>query len=102
EARPGNRTLVHHIIAFVRPPGSKWLSEAKPGVAFVPSTKEEKKDSGDKEEKKDGEEKDDIAAGPELRIGFAPGLAPMMLPPGKAKLVKAGSDLVFQMHYTAT
>ena len=39
EARPGNRKLVHHIIAFVRPPGSKWLSEAKPGVPFVPEAK---------------------------------------------------------------
>jgi hypothetical protein len=99
EARPGNRTLVHHIIAFVRPPGSKWLSEAHPGVPFVPGKKEEKKDAEGKEEK---EEKDDIASGPELLIGFAPGLVPMMLPPGQAKLVKAGSDIVFQMHYTAT
>jgi hypothetical protein len=36
EARPGNRALVHHIIAFIREPGSKWLKDAKPGVPFVP------------------------------------------------------------------
>jgi hypothetical protein len=97
EARPGNRKLVHHIIAFVRPPGSKWLSEAKPGVPFVP---EAKKDD-EKKKKKNDEEKDD-AATPELLIGFAPGLVPMTLPSTQAKLVKAGSDFVFQMHYTAT
>jgi hypothetical protein len=97
EARPGNRKLVHHIIAFVRPPGSKWLSEAKPGVPFVP---EAKKDD-EKKKKKNDEEKDD-AATPELLIGFAPGLVPMTLPSSQAKLVKAGSDFVFQMHYTAT
>jgi len=98
EARPGNRKLVHHIIAFVRPPGSKWLSEAKPGVPFVP---EAKKDD-DKKKKKNDEEGDDSAATPELLIGFAPGLVPMTLPSTQAKLVKAGSDFVFQMHYTAT
>jgi hypothetical protein len=98
EARPGNRKLVHHIIAFVRPPGSKWLSEAKPGVPFVP---EAKKDD-EKKKKKNDEEGDDSAATPELLIGFAPGLVPMTLPSTQAKLVKAGSDFVFQMHYTAT
>ena len=35
EARPGNRQLVHHIIAFIREPDSKWLKDAKPGVPFV-------------------------------------------------------------------
>jgi hypothetical protein len=100
EARPGNRKLVHHIIAFVREPGSKWLSEAKPGVPFVPQEKkkDKKKDDGAKKE----EEDDDNASTPELLIGFAPGLVPMTLPPGQAKLVKAGSDFVFQLHYTAT
>jgi hypothetical protein len=97
EARPGNRKLVHHIIAFVRPPGSKWLSEAKPGIPFVP---EAKKDD-EKKKKKNDEERED-AATPELLIGFAPGLVPMTLPSTQAKLVKAGSDFVFQMHYTAT
>ena len=92
---------MHHIIAFVRPPGSKWLSDAQPGVPFVPVKKEEKKESR-REKKKDSEENDDIASGPELLIGFAPGLVPMTLPDGQAKLVKAGSDLVFQLHYTAT
>lgn len=99
EARPGNRKLVHHIIAFVREPGSKWLSEAKPGVPFVPQ--EKKKDKKDDGAKKD-EDDDDNASTPELLIGFAPGLVPMTLPPGRAKLVKAGSDFVFQLHYTAT
>ncbi|MGH9664706.1 MAG: thiol-disulfide isomerase, partial [Bryobacteraceae bacterium] len=32
EARPGNRKIVHHIIAFIREPGSNWLKDAKPGV----------------------------------------------------------------------
>src|SRR5262249_5245232 len=36
----------------------------------------------------------------DLLVGYAPGMAPMELKPGQAKLVRAGSDLVLQMHYT--
>ena len=36
EARPGNKALVHHIIAFIREPGNPWMKDAKPGVPFVP------------------------------------------------------------------
>jgi hypothetical protein len=34
--------------------------------------------------------------------GTAPGDPPMILPPGVAKKIPAGSNLVFQMHYTPT
>jgi hypothetical protein len=87
EARPGNRQLVHHIIAFIREPGSKWLKDAQPGVPFVPK-------------KKDGEKDEGGRAG-DFLAGYAPGTMPVELAPGQAKLVKAGSDIVFQMHYTA-
>lgn len=33
--------------------------------------------------------------------GYAPGSAPQIWKPGQARLVPAGSDLIFQMHYTA-
>jgi hypothetical protein len=33
--------------------------------------------------------------------GFAPGMVPQVWKPGQARLVKAGSYLIFQMHYTA-
>jgi hypothetical protein len=84
EARPGNRAIVHHIIAFVREPGSKWLQDAKPGVPYVP--------------KKGG----DGGGSNEFLVGFAPGSPPEILKPGRAKLLKAGSDIVLQMHYTAS
>jgi len=83
EARPGDRSLVHHIIAFIREPGNPWMKDIKPGVAFVP--------------KKD----DDGGFGGEFLVGYAPGLPPETLKPGQAKLVKAGSDIILQMHYTA-
>ncbi|HYL99372.1 MAG TPA: hypothetical protein VEZ90_10495, partial [Blastocatellia bacterium] len=33
-------------------------------------------------------------------VGWAPGEAPLTLNPGQAKLLKAGSVLIFQVHYT--
>lgn len=97
EARPGSRNVVHHIIAFIREPGSKFLADAKPGVAFIP--KHEERRSG----RREGEaalKEEDQGAPPELLQGYAPGLPPAVLRPGQAKLVKAGSDIIFQMHYT--
>jgi hypothetical protein len=81
EIRPGNRKVVHHVIAFIREPGSKWLSEAVPGMPYIP--------------KKGGSGGSDG-----WLAGYAPGTVPDMLKPGQARLIKAGSDIVFQMHYT--
>lgn len=92
EVRPGNRALVHHVIAFVRPPGSKWLADAEPGVAFVPGRSKRSRNS---------EGGDGGMTGVELLVGYAPGLQPQVAEPGKAKFVKAGSDIVLQLHYTA-
>jgi len=85
EARPTDREHCHHIIAFIREPGSPWMKNAPIGVAFVP---ERGKDGG-------GGGNGDFLA------GYAPGTIPSLMKPGQAKLVKAGSDIVFQLHYTA-
>ena len=82
EVRPGNRALVHHVIAFVRPPGSKYMKGALPGIPFVP---------------KEG----DQGGANEFLVGYAPGMIATRLQPGRAKMVKAGSDIILQMHYTA-
>ena len=63
---PGNRTVVHHAIVFIRPPdGSEFR-----GVGWLG--------------------------------GFVPGQRSVLLQPGLARRVPAGSKLVFQMHYTPT
>jgi hypothetical protein len=69
EIRPGNRSVVHHVIAYIQDPSMK--DDVKPG-----------------------------AAGREKLSGYAPGEQPKIYPPGVAKHIKAGSKLVFQMHYT--
>jgi hypothetical protein len=67
EVRPDQRSAVHHIIAFIKEPGS---NSAGPG------------DAG------------------KILVGYAPGENPLNLMPGTAVLVKAGSSLYFQVHYT--
>jgi len=41
------------------------------------------------------------AWGQEYLAGYAPGMTPQIWKPGQARLIKAGSHLVFQMHYAA-
>ncbi len=89
EARPTNRPMVHHIIAYVREPGSSYFKDQKPGEFFVaPPSKED--------------EKADTSALPsDFLVGYAPGQPAEILQPGQAKLIKAGSDLVLEVHYMA-
>jgi hypothetical protein len=96
EVRPGNRAVLHHVIAFVRPPDSQWMREAKPGEFFVPKKEKEKSENGEQQRpRRRGSITDN-----ELLVGYAPGLQPLELT-NEAKLVKAGSDIVLQLHYTA-
>ncbi len=86
EARPTDREHTHHILVFVREPGNPWLKGSPIGVAFIPSRDGKGEGGG-------GGFGDNIA-------GYAPGMIAPMLKPGQAKLIKAGSDIVFQLHYT--
>jgi hypothetical protein len=88
EARPTDRAHVHHIIAFIREPGSKWLKDAKPGIPFVPKKEEEDKNVDTSELPSD------------FLAGYAPGQPPERFTPGQAKLIRAGSDIILQVHYT--
>ncbi len=100
EARPGNRALVHHIIAFIREPGSKWLKDAQVGVPTVPQ-RGRPATSGNAQGQGGGNQGDGVGGQGEMLVGYAPGLPPGTFRPGQARLVKAGSDLVLQLHYTA-
>jgi hypothetical protein len=102
EARPGDRTVVHHIIAFIREPGNPWLKDAKPGVPFVPREMERQAESrGNGQQQRRGGEGGGVGFGGDFLAGYAPGTMPDIMKPGQARMVKAGSDIVLQMHYTA-
>jgi hypothetical protein len=85
EARPSNRAVVHHVVIFIRDPHSRWLRDAKPGVPFVPTGGNFLNISG---------------GGNDVLMIYTPGKAPEIWRPGLGKMIKAGSDLVLQIHYT--
>ena len=101
EARPGDPSVVHHIIAFIREPGNPWLQDAKLGVPFVPM-EEARKAARDAERSGKKNRGEGASFGGDMLAGYAPGTVPNMMRPGEAKLIKAGSDIVLQLHYTAT
>ncbi len=89
EVRPSNHRTVHHAVVFVRPPGSTWLREAKSGDIYAPP-------AADREavQRARATQEDILAV-------YTPGSASAVFPPGMAKKIPAGSDLILQMHYTA-
>ncbi len=85
EMRPGNSKVVHHGEAWIRPPGAKWMADATPGVSYP--SQEMKRGPGD---------------GLEILGKFNPGLGDQTFDfGGSAKFVPKGSDIVFEIHYTA-
>jgi hypothetical protein len=86
EMRPGNAKVVHHGRVIVRPPGSKWMGKAVPGVFY---------ESGS-EEMGGGNEASDLLG------KYNPGLGAQSFDvDGSAKFIPKGSDLVFNLHYTS-
>jgi hypothetical protein len=99
EVRPTARQVVHHIVLYARPQGSKMMKGAPVRTAFVPK----KSDAEERHEQDNGE---GVLYGLtsnyfEMLSVYVPGGMPYETKPGQARLLKAGSDLIFQMHYTA-
>mgnify|MGYP001553280772 FL=1 len=74
EIRPSNRAVVHHAVAYIRPPSSKWLRGAPVGVPFS------------EELRRDARWTDS-----DILLVYAPGSLPDRWPDGFAELVPAGS-----------
>jgi mono/diheme cytochrome c family protein len=89
EILPGMPENVHHAVVYVRPPESGWLRHApvgKPFTAAMLNTAEDRRDA--------------MWTDSDILLVYAPGSTPDNWPEGMAKYLPAGSDLVFQMHYT--
>ena len=89
EVRPEARAHVHHAVVYIRPPDSKWLRQAPVGRAFTAPDLTSAQDR-----------RDALWTTSDILLVYAPGSSPDNWPDGMAKLIPAGSDLVFQMHYT--
>ncbi len=122
EARPGNRRIVHHIIAFVKPPQKQDAKQMTPeerrkmrewmekeSVFYQDGTLTKVKadapvyddgcatPSGGGGFKRDGSGEDEETT---LLAGYAPGMNQAIWPAGMVKKVPAGSKLIFQLHYS--
>jgi hypothetical protein len=89
EVLPSLRANVHHAVVYVRPPDSQWMRHAPIGVPFTAST------LTDPDDRRGAHWTDS-----DVLLVYAPGSSPDNWPDNMAKFIPAGSDLVFQMHYT--
>ena len=90
EYKVEQRSVIHHINAFVRVPGSPFFRNYETGKYFVPTA----------DERLVSEQ-----PGPNRRqfiLGYEPGYAPKPWGEGRAKFFPPGSDLVLELHYTTS
>jgi hypothetical protein len=95
EIRPGDRSVVHHANLIVRPPGSRWMKDAKVGEPCIPGKNTEGAVTTT-------EASDNTAH--DWFVGYVPGMDPQryFYPEQAAgRLIPAGSDIFLEMHYTA-
>ena len=92
---PGDRSVIHHMTLFIRPPGSAMWADTQPGMICAqasPAFRATKQTSK-------GQVFDAIGPDLEMLGVYVPGGNPVFLPPGHARLIRAGSELIFQIHY---
>ena len=88
EVRPTVPGVVHHAVVFIREPESNWLrGEIQPGKAWEAPPQRRAAET--------------FGGGSDILTIYTPGMIPDVWRPGLAKKIRAGSDLIFQMHYTS-
>lgn len=90
EIKRGEPSVVHHVIVSVR-------EGALPAGEIRANTQRVNPEANDQQRAQRRSANQDA-----MLVGWAPGMDPLTLQSGKAKLIRKGSTLVFQMHYTAT
>src|SRR5262245_21721533 len=122
EIQPGNKRVVHHVIAFIQTPqmmakradaaktaGQKLGQRNGGGIMYLDGTlRRVKMDAPVTDNSWDNQPSGGRPVGGgggenegALLAGFAPGMGDTVYPLGVAKKVAAGSTLMFQMHYSA-
>ena len=99
EVRPGNLKVVHHMKAWIRPPGSPWMKDAPEGELYKPSRGQ----FAPQPAAVDPVDNDRPRAVQDILAKYNPGVAGQEFAAGgAAKFIAAGSDIVFEIHYTTT
>ncbi|HEV3221035.1 MAG TPA: cytochrome c [Candidatus Acidoferrales bacterium] len=86
---PSAPKRVHHAVIYIRAPDSKWLRGAPVGAPFTASSLHDETLSHQAH-----------WTDSDMLLVYAPGSSPDNWADGMAKFIPAGSDLIFQMHYT--
>ncbi len=87
EVRPGNRAVLHHVIAYV----------VKPGKVPLPKGNQLADDVG---RRLFSNPADDDPDSPDAVASFVPGDQVTQYPAGLARRITKGSQLIFEVHYT--
>jgi hypothetical protein len=90
EFRIDQRSVVHHINAYARGPESSYLAGYPKGEIVTATI-------ADRGRRREGEKVFDRR---QQLIGWEPGYQPMPWLPDGAKQIRAGSDIVFEMHFS--
>jgi len=113
EVRPGDRSVVHHVIVFARQPakpapaGEAKQGEAKPKpkppIEFAPGMDIPKDEEVAAAKRAPANDRPEPKGNPGAFVAaFAPGQAVRVYQEGTAIRIPAGATLIFQMHYTAS
>ena len=101
EIRPGERSVVHHVLVYARAPGMtrppQIYRQRNPEGPMSPTMMKEMSDPKIRQEQQAA----GLRRGP-LMAQTAPGTWTTVYAPGTAMMVKAGTVLTFQIHYTTT
>ena len=94
EIRPSDRSHVHHVIAMVRPKGSKWMQMAQLGAEpWAPGPTPDGHAQG--------RGRRHVCAGKRVLRRYVPGMEAQRFDIDRsARLIPAGADIVLEVHYT--
>lgn len=100
EVRPGNPRAVHHMKAWIRPPNSGWMKDAPEGVLYSPPRGAP---GSDRLPQQAALSATGYRPVQDILAKYNPGVEGQEFGTGHAaKFIAAGSDIVFEVHYTAT
>jgi hypothetical protein len=90
EFRIDKRAVVHHINAYARPPDSSYLAGYPKGEVVTATLADRGRRRAD----------EGVFDRRIQLLGWEPGYEPLVWLPNGAKQIRAGSDIVFEMHYS--
>jgi hypothetical protein len=101
EVKPGNPRVVHHMKAWIRPPDSAWMKDAPEGVIYNPPRGAVGFEGTAPQQ--NAVSSTGFRAVQDILAKFNPGVEGQAFTTGSAaKFIAAGSDIVFEVHYTAS